>query len=173
MPKKQLSHELIKKIMDDPEFPPGINSEMVQKLAEYGHTDDYMAEFFNVPLSTWEGWKRLYPEFYQALQFWKKFADEEVERALFERARGYDVVEEKTFCYEGQIITHETIKHYPPDVKAAAKWLDNRKPDDWKDKSTVEVQGDKELADLIIKANKRLKDKRQGVETEEDEEDIF
>ena len=165
--KIKLTKELIDKIMEDPDFPARVDRYQVQMLAEYGHTDEYMAGFFGVTLDIWEGWKRRFPEFYQVLQFWKNFADEEVERALFEKARGYSVEEEKIFCNADGLVTRARVtKHYPPDVKAAAKWLDNRKPDAWQEKSHVEISGDKDLADMIIKARGRA---RKNTEDEGDD----
>lgn len=55
------------------------------------------------------------------------------------RATGYEHEEEVVFCYQGQIITHKTTKHYAPDVAAIAIWLKNRRPDKWKDKQDVET----------------------------------
>jgi hypothetical protein len=170
--KKKLTKEVLDKIAKDPDFPHQVDREQLQKLAEYGHTDEYMAGFFGVSTSTWDKWKRLYPEFYKCLQFWKQFADEEVERALFERAKGYEIVEEKTFCYEGNIITHNVVKHFPPDVKAIAKWLSCRKPDEWTQTDKLKLEADGDFADKLIKARLRVREQIIAAQQADSEEVI-
>ena len=43
---------------------------------------------------------------------------------------------------QGEIVTHQTTKHYPPDTTAAAIWLNNRKPDRWRNKPEPDGQDD-------------------------------
>jgi len=38
------------------------------------------------------------------------------------------------FCYQGQIITHNTNKKYAPDTAALQYLLNNRAPDRWKNR---------------------------------------
>lgn len=60
-----------------------------------------------------------------ALEDAKIGCHEYVKSKLMMRIDGYNHVEEKVFCNNGDIVTHETIKHYPPDVKAMeiyVKW---------------------------------------------------
>ena len=70
----------------------------------------------------------------------KEVADRRVERALFERATGYNHPELKVFCHNGEIVTHEVNKHYPPDVTAAIHWLKVRKPSEWREVNELVVR---------------------------------
>lgn len=110
-----------------------IDMDLVKKLAEYGHKDKFIHNFFGVCESTWNNWKQQHPEFLASLKCWKDKADEEVNKALFERAKGYTAIETKVFQYNGEIITQDIEKHYPPDPTAIIFWLKNRQPDMWRD----------------------------------------
>ncbi len=114
---------------------------IVYKLCLLGKTDAEMSEILGVAESTFHKWKKDYPEFSESITRGKDLADAEVAASLRERALGYSHNEEKVFCSEGRIITHETTKHYPPDTQAAAIWLYNRQPDKWKRQPVVDVDG--------------------------------
>ncbi len=116
----------------------GLDLEQVEVLAREGWTDSQMAAFFGVAESTWHLWKTKHTKFSESLRSWKEFADEKVERSLYERACGYTHKEEKVFCSLGEIKTHETLKHYPPDSTAMIYWLKNRQPEKWRDKQQVD-----------------------------------
>ena len=81
-----------------------------------------------------------------------------VEASLFNRAVGYSHPEEKVFCHEGFITTHDTIKHYPPDTTAAIFWLKNRRPDLWKDKRETELSGKVQGIPAAMTAAERMSD---------------
>lgn len=117
----------------------GLNLQKVQALASKGWTDAEMAEFFEVDTATWHRWKEKHPDFCDSLKDWKTEADSRVERSLFERATGYSHRETKMFQYEGNIISEDTVKHYPPDTTAAIFWLKNRRPKEWKDKQEFDL----------------------------------
>lgn len=109
----------------------------VQKLCKLGATDKDIADFFNVCEATINNWKKEYPRFLESIKKGKVIADIKVSESLFKRATGYKHKEDKFFCYEGQIITQKTTKHYAPDTTAMIFWLKNRKPSMWKDKQEV------------------------------------
>ena len=120
-----------------------IDLEKLKMLVEYGHTEDFIARFFDVPKSVWRKYKKEHPEFDLQLRQWKLTADERVERALFARAVGYaHPHEEVKVTKEGDVIRVPTIKHYPPDPTAAIFWLKNRKPLVWKEKVEVHHEGE-------------------------------
>jgi len=77
----------------------GVDLEQVSKLAKAGWTDQEMADFFEVDISTWHRWKGKHSSFRESLRDWKKEADQRVERSLYESALGYvsyEIVEELT-----------------------------------------------------------------------------
>ncbi len=108
--------------------------EQAEKLCKLGATDVQLADFFGVDERTINRWKQEHDEFCQSLKAGKEIADAMVAESLYHRAVGYTHPEEKSFCSNGEVITHETLKHYPPDATSAIFWLKNRRPDVWRDK---------------------------------------
>lgn len=107
--------------------------EQAKNYATLGATDEQMALFFEVHLSTFYEWKVKHPEFREALIVSKGVYDSQIERSLAERARGYSHPEDKIFCNQGETVVVPTTKHYPPDTTACIFWLKNRNPAEWRD----------------------------------------
>lgn len=135
-------------------FNDALCEKMIQ-LYEKGKTDQQVADIIGVSRKTINNWKGKHPDFVYALREMKQVADSFVEASLFSRAVGFSHEEQKVFQYEGQIVTHETVKQYPPDVTAAIFWLKNRQPDRWRDKTEQDIQID--LGDQLAKARERAK----------------
>jgi hypothetical protein len=127
--------------------------ELAREQIERGKTDVELAAFFGVAPATLYVWRNNFPIFQEIVQEARRNADEKVEQALLARAIGYSHPETKVFCSEGEIITHEVTRHYPPDPRSMEFWLKNRNRDLWKDESKVEVTGD--LAAQIVEARAR------------------
>ena len=108
------------------------------KLALLGATDKQMADFWGVTEQTVNNWKIKHPEFFESIKRGKLSADSEVAQSLYHRALGYTHPETKVFQNDGAIITHEVLRHYPPDTGAAMAWLKNRQPDKWRDKHEID-----------------------------------
>ena len=107
--------------------------EQAKNYASLGATDEQMASFFDVHLSTFYEWKIKQPKFRDALIISKVTYDSLIERSLAERARGYSCMEDKIFFKDGKATIMPTVKHYPPDTTACIFWLKNRQPDEWRD----------------------------------------
>jgi len=114
----------------------------VKKVAAKGWTNEEMADFFEVALSTWNKWKVDFVDFSDALKEWKTEADERIERSLYERALGYSHPEEKIFQHNGEALRVNTRKQYAPDPTSMIFWLKNRQPEKWRDKVDVESRQD-------------------------------
>ena len=112
--------------------------EQARKLAMLGATDREAAEFFEVAESTLYLWKHTQPEFSEALKVGKETADARVEQSLYRRALGYTHDAVKIMMADGVPIVEPYVERYPPDTTAAIFWLKNRKPEQWRDKTTVE-----------------------------------
>lgn len=110
------------------------------KLALLGMTNEEIAEMMCIDVSTLYDWKVKHKDFSEALQGGGAFADAEVAMSLYKRAKGYSHPEEKVFCFQGEIISHDTVKHYPPDTSAAVHWLSLRQGKKWKNTDQAEQQ---------------------------------
>lgn len=120
----------------DPSF-----ADQAAKLCALGATDIELADFFGVNTVTIYAWRNTHEEFAKAVSAGKELADERVERSLFNRAVGYTFESEKVFQYQGEIVRAQTREHVPPDPGAAMNWLKNRRPEQWREKQTVEHEG--------------------------------
>lgn len=112
------------------------------KLCLLGATDRDLADFFAVDIATLYRWKTSHPTFCEALKEGKNYKDSQVEKSLLERATGYNCPETKVFCHNGEIITANVTRHYPPDPTSMIFWLKNRQPEKWRDKKDVNVTTD-------------------------------
>jgi DNA-binding XRE family transcriptional regulator len=138
-------------------YPENIDLDKVKLLCKKGFTDRDLADFFGVTEQTINNWKIKHPEFFESIKEGKCFADELVEKSLFERAIGYEHYEDKIFCSDGVAIVEPTVKHYPPETVAAIFWLKNRKPEQWRDKSELEHSGTISISEKLREARERSK----------------
>jgi hypothetical protein len=130
--------------------------EQAEKLSLLGATDIQIADFFGVDESTICRWKHTHPDFCKSIKLAKEIADTQVERSLYNRARGYSVDTVKVFCNKDGEVTQVPVReHFPPDATSLIFWLKNRKPKEWRDKSEVEIPGLNSIAEVIAKARKR------------------
>jgi hypothetical protein len=125
------------------------------KLALLTLTDEEMAEFFEVTVSTLNRWKLEYPDFCASIKAGKVEADATVALSLYERATGAEWTEEQVVKIKTGKDT-ETVevvtlkKQAPPDTSAATRWLYNRQPQKWRDRGAGEdVPGDTSITIVI------------------------
>ena len=111
-----------------------------EKMCRLGAIDRDLADFFGVVEKTINNWKEEYPKFLQSINKGKDFPNQQVKRALYERALGYEHPDTHISNFQGEVIKTEMIKHYPPDTAAAFIWLKNRDPDNWRDKHEVTIE---------------------------------
>lgn len=116
-------------------------NEQAYKLCLLGHTDEELAQFFEIATSTLYEWKLAYPDFSEALKKGKDIADSNVVASLYHRAMGYSHEDTDIKMYEGGIIKTRYTKHHPPDATSAIFWLKNRQPKKWRDKQVTEHEG--------------------------------
>mgnify|MGYP003538778388 FL=1 len=122
-----------------------------------GATNDELATFFDVHVSTIYQWKLDHEGFSDALKRGKEMADARVARALFSRATGYSHEDVDIKMYEGEIIETPTVKHYPPDATSMIFWLKNRQPEKWREKREV-VDVDADDGEITINVRRVGKD---------------
>lgn len=113
---------------------------------ERGATDQELADSFGVDVRTIYRWKLDYPDFCQAIKVGKEHPDTRVERSLYERANGFEWVEQEAIkvktgkdTEEVQIV--EVTRRVPPDSTAMIFWLKNRKPAEWRDRVERQLSG--------------------------------
>ena len=130
----------------------------LKELAEAGATVLEMSDYMKVSESTFYRWLHVHPEFRKTVKTGKDLADERVIQSLYRRALGYSHDSVKIFCNkDGEVTQVPYREHFPPDPTSAIFWLKNRKSQDWRDKSEVEIPGLAGLADSIAKARQRVK----------------
>jgi hypothetical protein len=123
-----------------------------------------------------------YPEFRESITRGKIEADAHVAEALYRRACGYSHPAVKIFLPSGgsEPIYAPYTQHYPPDTKAALRWLMNRQPALWRDRQKVDVTGTvahriaqmtpeeraQDALDLAARVKRRLAEYRATIEHE-------
>ena len=118
----------------------------IEGWARDGLTDEQIAHNMGISPSTLYEWKKKYPEISEALKKGKEVVDREVENALLKRALGYEYEEVKQIIEKDENgkdrkRVEKITKHVPPDTGAQIFWLKNRKPNEWRDKRDVSVDG--------------------------------
>lgn len=115
-------------------------NEQVRKLCLLGATDESLANFFNIAISTLNLWKDKHPTFMESIREGKLVADANVADALYNRAIGFSHPDSHISNSQGKITVTPITKHYPADTGAAFIWLKNRSK--WKDKQEIEHSGE-------------------------------
>ena len=123
-----------------PKYNADYHDDWAWSLAAMGATEEEIADAMGVSKRTIGRWKKDHPTFAEALSKGKGVSDAKVIRSLYERATGYDYVEEKKiveYDKDGSVKpvrVENTKKHVPPDVGAMCFWLKNRQRDRWQDR---------------------------------------
>ena len=119
-----------------------------EKLALLGATNEDIADFFEVAVSTISKWMKEDQKFSDAIKKGKQIADANVASSLYKRANGFRYQETKN-----EIVVTEsgdelvagktrTMKQVAPDTTACIFWLKNRQPTLFRDKQTIEQMGE-------------------------------
>lgn len=115
---------------------------LLEAWARDGLTDEQIATKMGICRDTLIQWKKKYPDISDTLKKGKDVVDIQVENALLKRALGYEY-EEISEKYEMGVLVEKKVtkKQVVPDTTAQIFWLKNRKPDEWRDKREVDVEG--------------------------------
>lgn len=103
------------------------------KLCALGAIDADLADFFGVNTSTIWRWAGTHAGFCKALKAGKSLADDRVERALYQRAVGFEHDAVKIMQYEGSPVIVDYREKVAPDTTACIFWMKNRRPKEWRD----------------------------------------
>lgn len=132
------------------------NLNLIAKWARDGLTEKQMCKNLRVGCTTFDRYKKEYPELVEALKKGKEPFITEIENALVKRALGFEYEETKTYIKveEGKEVKYQekTKKYYPPDVAACSILLKNKDRDEngrakWSD-NPAKLDIDRELAEL-------------------------
>lgn len=143
-----------------PEYP-----DLARKFCLLGATNDDLARSFEVSPATIDKWIAEIPEFSGSIKEGREVADAKVAESLYRRACGYSNPHAvKIFMPAGatEPVYATFTEHYPPDTAAAFIWLKNRRKQDWRDKSEVDVTHhhdasnltDAELAEIVARGRR-------------------
>jgi len=114
-------------------------------LCKIGAIDTDLAAAFGVTERTINNWKKEVDTFFQAVSKGKAICDFEVVKSLLKRAKGFKAKETKKVYEVVEGIKDklkektDIEKHYPPDVKAAIHWLNNRRSSEWRNKQEYDI----------------------------------
>lgn len=115
----------------------------IEGWARDGLTDEQIAENMGICRDTLIEWKKKYSDISDTLKRGKEVVDRQVENALLKRALGYKYTEVTKERIDGSlVVTKEVEKEVVPDTTAQIFWLKNRKPNEWRDKQNVELEGE-------------------------------
>ena len=108
--------------------------ELISSWRREGITQEEIAsKYIGISDVTLWKWTKASDALSTALMISQDVVNGKVEKALLQRALGYNIVEEKSELVEGQMrVTQRTAKHIPPDVKACLSWLYSRRSDRWR-----------------------------------------
>ena len=136
---------------------------IIYNLALIGLTDIQIRTAMSIHAFVWNKWKDTY-HLYTVLDKARLEATGKVISAVYQAAVGFSHEETsvlanriKQFDSFGKLESEhteplivKTVKHYPPDMKAALKWLSVRYPDIWGDKQTLELKGELTVKNLDL-----------------------
>lgn len=129
------------------------NLELIEGWLRNGISEREIARRLRIAHSTFQAYKRQFPDFSDHLKKGRELADIQVENALFRAAVGYEYEEVKTEYYENG---KKALQNNDPDAKQSKKitkitrrvagdvtaqifWLKNRRPDKWRDRKEIEA----------------------------------
>lgn len=117
------------------------HNEIVKKLALAGYSDEKIADFIGIATSTFYEYKKIHPEFSEALKEGKQGAVAEMALSMFDRATGCKITETRTEKDEfGEVVkTIETVREIPPCPSSAAMLLKAKEKSIYGDKQEIDV----------------------------------
>lgn len=124
--------------------------EQAAKLCALGATEEQLADFFSVNISTLYEWRDKHPQFSESIKEAKNALDAQVEQSLFRRAMGYSHPAVKIFNDNGAALKVDYTEHYPPDATSMIFWLKNRQPQKWRDRQELTGADGAPLFDRVV-----------------------
>jgi hypothetical protein len=131
-------------------YDPAITPVLCSHLAARGLTDEQIAELIHVSDRTLDNWKARYHELREAMRPGKELTDTLAETSLYKRVLGYDFeeitrerlqvgVKDDGSPRFRMVVTKRVTRHIPGDVSAQQTWLNNRRPDRWRNTARIDL----------------------------------
>lgn len=121
--------------------------EQARKLCLLGYTNEKLADFFNVAVSTIHEWRHEHQSFSDALKAGKEGADAELAQTLYDRAKGGKrIVKQK--ISDG--VAFDLEEELPPDTTALIFWLKNRQPHLWRNNPDADSKEEQKPIEIKI-----------------------
>lgn len=120
------------------------NLELIEGWLLNGITEREIARRLRIAHSTFQAYKRQFPDFSDRLKKGRELADIRVENALFRAAVGFEYEEISTEYAENKDSKSskkvvKTKRFVPGNVTAQIFWLKNRRPDKWRDRKEIDT----------------------------------
>jgi hypothetical protein len=129
---------------------------LIEAWCRDGLTVEDIAANLEVSAASMYEYQKKYPELLEALKRNREFADAIVENSLYKRALGYEfdeITHEPLYNMLGDpilnpdgtpkvAVTKIVRKQVVPDTTAQIFWLKNRKPQQWRDKQELGIEGE-------------------------------
>lgn len=138
------------------------NCKLARKFCILGATNEQLAEFFEVSVSTIGAWLVQFPDFKQAVHQGRAVADADVAESLYSRATGYDLKVEKIVATPDGPDVMSYTRHYEADTAACMFWLRNRRRDLWRERIEHEHRASPDMLALLEAAGERARGARRG-----------
>ena len=146
--------------------------EALEKLVSFGHSDEFIASLYNVPVRIWKDWLAAHPQLNESVMRWRAGQNDKVAQALYNRAIGCKHKETAVKVKKnGDVELVEFDKHYPPDTTACLSWLKNRDPENWNNEKNNQVIEQNSTVNLNVKSA-ALKSRIDLLKEEKDREVI-
>ena len=117
----------------------------IEMWCKDGLIEEEITKKLGISVTTFEKYKKEYPELCEALKKGKEIVDYEVQNSLYKKCVGHYAKVGKAFkckevyyddegrrCEREEVKTVEVDEFIPPDTMAIAIWLNNRKPESWR-----------------------------------------
>lgn len=110
-----------------------------------------ICEVLGISSTVFYKWLKDEPSFSEAVMRVRARADDQIEDAFFNRAKGYTInITEEKMDKDGMTVPLTRQLHHAADAGAALNFLKNRRPEVWRDTKTVELKG--AHVDLVAEA---------------------
>ncbi len=120
----------------------------IEEFARSGYTVRQICKKLNISPETFYKWKREKVDVSDAFERGRKVLSDSLVPHLRKRAKGFSytkTTKEMQFTKDEEgnetremVIVKKVKKQYPPDVSALKFFLNNRLPDEWQERSTIE-----------------------------------